>query len=326
MGLRVGLIGCGNISDIYLTNARLFRDIRITACADLDPLAAARQAERYGIAARTVKDLLADGDVDIVLNLTIPEAHAEVSLAAIDAGKHVYSEKSLATTVFEGANIVSAAQARGLRVGAAPDTVLGPSIQEARRLSDGGEIGKPLMGLAAVLSHGMEHWHPNPAFFYRPGAGPVFDMGPYYLTALVTLLGPVAFVQAAGQIGFAERIVTTPGSTLLGQWIKVETLTSVQALLEFHYGAQVTFLASWDVWKHGVQPIELHGEKASLRVPDPNWFGGDVEMAKERAEWTTIPTSDRAFGKPNWPSGQRQDSTRELSRPRSGGHGPRHYG
>src|SRR5208282_4869785 len=170
MGLRVGLIGCGNISDIYLTNARLFRDIRITACADLDPLAAARQAERYGIAARTVKDLLADGDVDIVLNLTIPEAHVEASLAAIDAGKHVYTEKPLATTVADGAKIISAAKAKGLHIGAAPDTVLGASLQEARRLSDAGEIGKPLTGLAAVLTHGMEHWHPNPAFFFRAGA------------------------------------------------------------------------------------------------------------------------------------------------------------
>lgn len=302
MALRVGLIGCGNISDIYLINARLFRDFRVTACADLDPLAATRQAGRYGIGARTVKELLADDSIDIVLNLTIPEAHAEVSLAAIDAGKHVYSEKPLATTVADGAKIVSAAKSRGLRIGAAPDTVLGASIQEARRLMDADEIGKPLAGLAAVLSHGIEHWHPNPAFFFRAGAGPVFDMGPYYLTALVTLLGPVAFAQASGQIGFAERLVTTPGSTLLGQRIKVETLTSVQALLEFHSGAQVTFLASWDVWKHGVQPVELHGQTASLRLPDPNWFGGNLQIARERAEWSSIPTSDRAFGRPNWPS------------------------
>src|SRR5208282_2408597 len=143
---------------------------------------------------------------------------------------------------------------------------------------------------------------PIQRFSFAPAPGPVFDMGPYYPTALVSLLGPVAFVQASGQIGFAERLVTTPGSTLLGQRIKVETLTTVQALLEFQSGAQVTFLASWDVWRHGVQPIELHGEKASLGVPDPNWFGGDVQIARERADWISIATGDRVFGKPNWPS------------------------
>jgi predicted dehydrogenase len=153
MGLRVGLIGCGNISDIYLINASLFRDIRITTCADLDSLAAARQAERYGMASRSVKELLADEEVDIVLNLTIPEAHAEVSLAAIDAGKHVYTEKPLATTVADGVKIISAGKAKGLSIGAAPDTVLGASIQEARRLIDASEIGKPLAGLGPVEIH-----------------------------------------------------------------------------------------------------------------------------------------------------------------------------
>ena len=301
MTLRVGLIGCGNISDIYLTNAARFRDFAVTACADLDAQAAARQAERYGIAARSVKDLLASDDVDIVLNLTIPQAHAEVSLAALEAGKHVYTEKPLATTVADGARIIETARARGLAVGGAPDTVLGAGVQRARAMIDAGEIGKPLSGLAAVLSHGMEHWHPNPGFFFRPGGGPVFDMGPYYLSTLIMLLGPVATVQAMGQIGFAERIVTTPDSARLGQTIRVETLTSVQALLGFASGAQVTFLASWDVWRHGVLPIELHGETASLRVPDPNWFGGDLSIAEGRADWRPISTGDATFGKLNWP-------------------------
>ena len=235
-----------------------------------------------------MKDLLKSDDVDIVLNLTIPEAHAEVSLQALEAGKHVYSEKPLATTVADGVAIVAAAKARGLRVGAAPDTVLGAGVQEARALIDAGAIGKPLTGLAAVMSHGMEHWHPNPGFFFRPGAGPVFDMGPYYLSALVTLLGPVASVQATGQIGFEERIVTTPSSPVRGQSIKVETLTNVHALLDFASGAHVTFLASWDVWKHGMPPIELHGQKASLRLPDPNWFGGDLLIAGQDEDWRTI--------------------------------------
>jgi predicted dehydrogenase len=301
MSLRVGLIGCGNISDIYLANAQRFREIHFTACADIDPEASARQAGRYAIAARSVKALLASEDVDVVLNLTIPEAHAEVSLAAIEAGKHVYSEKPLATHVRDGETIVAAAKAKNLRVGAAPDTVLGAGVQEARRIVDAGEIGRPLTGLAAVLSHGMEHWHPNPAFFFRLGAGPVFDMGPYYICALVTLLGPVASVQAMGQIGFVERTVTTAGSAMTGRTIKVETFTSVQALLEFSSGAQVTFLSSWDVWKHGVLPIELHGETGSLRIPDPNWFGGDLHLAKMRDGWRRIATNSRVFGAPNWP-------------------------
>jgi len=166
--------------------------------------------------------------------------------------------------------------------------VLSAGVQEARALIDTGAIGKPLTGLAAVMSHGMEHWHPNPSFFFRRGAGPVFDMGPYYLSTLVTLLGPVASVQATGQIGFEERIVTTAGSPAQGQSIKVETLTTVHALLDFASGAHVMFLASWDVWKHGVPPIELHGQKASLRLPDPNWFGGDLLIAGKDEDWRTI--------------------------------------
>ena len=300
--VRVGLIGCGNISDIYLTNEARFRDFRFTACADLDPAAAKRQAERYGLAARSVPDLLASEDVDVVLNLTIPAAHADVSLAAIAAGKHVYSEKPLATNVEDGTRIVVAARAGGLRVGAAPDTVLGAGVQEARGLIDSGVLGRPLTGVASVMSHGMEHWHPNPGFFFKAGAGPVFDMGPYYLTTLVTLLGPVASVQATGQIGFAERVITTPGSAQQGQAIKVETLTSVQALLSFASGAQVTFLASWDVWKHSLPPLELHGEKASLRVPDPNWFGGELLLAGPNEDWRAISTLDKTLGALNWPT------------------------
>jgi predicted dehydrogenase len=300
--MRIGLVGCGNISDIYLKNAPRFRDMVFTAASDINLQAANKQADRYAIDARSVKDLLTSDDVDIVLNLTIPEAHAEVSLQALDAGKHVYSEKPLATTVADGVAVVAAAKARGLSIGAAPDTVLGAGVQEARALIDGGAIGKPLSGLAAVMSHGMEHWHPNPGFFFRAGAGPVFDMGPYYLSALVTLLGPVASVQAAGKIGFEERIVTTPESPVRGQSIRVETLTDVHALLVFASGAHVTFMASWDVWKHGLPPIELHGELASLRLPDPNWFGGDLLIAGKDQDWRTIRTDDKTFGLKNWPA------------------------
>jgi len=301
MTKTVGIIGCGNISDIYLINAPKFRDIAVTACADLNSEAAQRQATKYGVAALSVDELLKSEDVGIVLNLTIPDAHADVSLRAIDAGKHVYSEKPLATTLPDGQKILAAANAKGLRVGCAPDTVLGAGYQEARTLIDAGAIGKPLTGLAAFLSHGMEHWHPNPTFFFKPGAGPVFDMGPYYLSGLVTLLGPVAEVQAVGQIGFAERLVTTPGSPILGQSVKVETLTSVQALLSFASGAHVTFLASWDVWRHGLSPIELHGETGSMRLPDPNFFAGDISIAEGHADWRKHGVEARTFGVANWP-------------------------
>ena len=301
MPMRVGLIGCGNISDIYLINAPLFRDITFTACADINEAAAKRQAERYGLKARSVRDVLTADDVDIVLNLTIPEAHAQIAEAALESGKHVYSEKPLATQLAEGIKLVETARARGLRVGCAPDTVLGASIQQARRTIDSNVIGRPLLGVAAIMGHGMEHWHPNPTFFFRPGGGPVFDMGPYYLTTLVTLLGPVASIAALGQIGFKERIVTTPGSPILGQAIKVETLTSAQALLQFASGAQVTFLASWDVWNNSVLPIELYGETGSMRVPDPNWFGGDIGTASGRGEWGATATHQQSFGRPNWP-------------------------
>lgn len=302
MALRVGLIGCGNISDIYLTNAALFRDFDFIACADIKPEPAKAKAEKYGLVQRSVEDLLASSDVDIVLNLTIPEVHASVSRAAIDAGKHVYSEKPLATRLDDGIALAAAAKAKNLRIGCAPDTVLGGGVQEARRRLDAGEIGKVILGTATVLGHGMEAWHPNPEFFFKPGAGPVFDMGPYYLSTLVTLLGPARSVVAMSQSGFAERIVTAEKSPFKGQHIKVETPTSVQAVIEFVSGAQITFLASWDVWAHGQLPLELHGTEASLRIPDPNWFGGEVAVGAPGKPWTGHASDGWRFGVMNFPA------------------------
>jgi predicted dehydrogenase len=302
MTQRVGLVGCGNISDIYLTNAGRFPDFEFVACADLRPEAAAAQAAKYGIAARSVDDLIASDDIDIILNLTVPAAHAEVALAAIAAGKHVYTEKPLATSVADGKAILTAADAKGLRVGAAPDTILGAGVQTAVRLIGEGALGKPVMGVSAVLSHGMEMWHPNPDFFFKPGAGPVLDMGPYYVTTLVALLGPIRSVIAMGQIGNATRTITTPTSPFVGQAIQVETLTSVQAQLEFVSGAQVSFLASWDVWNSAMPAIELHGTEASMRLPDPNWFGGDVLLSRQGVEWETISTDTLVAGERNYPT------------------------
>lgn len=297
---KVGLIGCGNISDIYLTNARRFRDFDIVACADLRAEAAEAKAAAYGIAPLKPQDLLAEAGVDIVLNLTIPEAHAEIGVAALEAGKHVYTEKPLATRLTDGQRLIELAASRQLRVGAAPDTVLGAATQTARRLIDGGEIGAPIMGAAAVLSHGMESWHPNPGFFFKPGGGPVLDMGPYYIASLVQLLGPVASVVAQGRIGNAIRTITAEGSPYRGESITVETLTSVQALLGFAGGAQVTLLASWDVWANSMPHIEIHGTEGSLSLPDPNWFGGDVRLSRQGSDWAAIPSESGVFGQRNY--------------------------
>ena len=225
-----------------------------------------------------------------------------MSLAALEAGKHVYSEKPLATTLADGLKIIEMARAKRLRVGAAPDTISGAACQAARGAIDAGRIGRPLTAFASVLSHGMERWHPNPAFFFRKGAGPVFDMGPYYISTLATLLGPVSAVQAIGQIGFAERTITATDSKFRGETIRVETFTSVQALLEFASGVQATFLASWDVWNSRQPPIEIHGEKGSLSVPDPNWFSGRVELAEGEADVGELSLADAPLARKNYPA------------------------
>jgi predicted dehydrogenase len=297
---KVGLIGCGNISDIYLTNAPRFRHFEIVACADLRSDAAEAKARAYGIAPLKPDALLADPGIDIVLNLTVPAAHAEIGLAALDAGKHVYTEKPLTTRLADGRRLIELAANRQLRVGSAPDTVLGAATQAARRLIDSGEIGQPILGVAAVLSHGMESWHPNPGFFFKAGGGPVLDMGPYYIASLVQLLGPVSSVVAEGRIGNATRTITAEGSPFRGQTITVETLTSVQAILGFSSGAQVTLLASWDVWANTMPHIEIHGTEGSLSLPDPNWFGGDVKLSRRGAEWTAVSSESATFGIRNY--------------------------
>ena len=297
---RVGIIGCGNISDIYIENARRFTGIEVVACASLHGESARQKGVRYGLRAMSVADLIAASDIDIALNLTLPAAHCSVSLAALAAGKHVYSEKPLGITVAEGRDILAAAGQAGVRVGCAPDTVLGPGVQLSRQLIEEGETGEIVGGLAAVFSRGMEDWHPNPGFYYRPGGGPVLDMGPYYIAALAMLLGPIRSVRATGRVGARERTVTAAGA-MKGSTIAVEVFTTVNALLSFRSGAEIAFLASWDVPNHGVRPIELYGTKASLRVPDPDFFGGNVEVSTG-GPWKSFDTSGMAFGALNDPS------------------------
>ncbi len=299
--LGVGIIGCGNISSIYMRNMGKFAGLRLAACADMRAEAAQAQGEQYGVKAMSIDDLLAAKDVDIVVNLTTPNAHFPVSMAALKAGKHVFGEKPITVEARHAAKLVKEAQARGLTIGCAPDTFLGAGGRLAREIIDSGRIGKVLSGTCFLMSHGMEHWHPDPTFFFKPGGGPILDMAPYYLAALINLLGPVRSVQAHASAGFKERIVTAKGP-MEGKAIKVETPTSVQSILQFAGGASIVFVMSWDVWKHGHPPIELYGTEGSLRVPDPNFFGGAVEYAEKGGDWVSIDSADRTFGKPNWRS------------------------
>jgi len=300
--MNVGLIGCGDISDIYLNNAKLFRDIKFVAVSSRTIESAKLQGAKYGLPVLSVAELIARRDIDIILNLTTPNSHAAICLAAIQAGKHVYTEKPLATNLADGKRIVAAARAQGLRVGCAPDTVLGSGIQTARAAIDQGRIGRPLIGVASVLSHGMENRHPNPGFFFQAGGGPVFDLGPYYISALVTLLGPITKVSAIGQKGFAQRTITATSSPQCGQVIPVYVLTSVQAHLSFASGAQVSFVASWDVWRTTLPPIELHGTEGSMRVSDPDTFGGTISIAFGQSQWVETDTFNKVFGRENWPA------------------------
>ena len=234
----------------------------------------------------------------MVINLTIPDAHYAVSARALEAGKHVYSEKPFVLTVEEGLRLKELADARNLRVGSAPDTFLGGAHQLARKLIDDGAAGIITAGTAHVMSHGMEHWHPNPGFFFLPGAGPVLDVGPYYIANLINLLGPVARVAALTNSATPTRTVTADGP-LKGREIPVKTPTTVHALLEFVSGAAVTLGASWDVWAHRHRPMELYGTEGALYVPDPNWFGGTVELAGRDGKASEVPMWDHPFAVPN---------------------------
>ena len=291
--LKVGIIGTGNIAPAYIRGCAPFDVIALTACADILTDRAEAFGAEHGLAAHSVDELLARDDIDIVINLTIPNAHAEVSLQILDAGKHAYCEKPLSVSRADGARVVSAAKAAGLRVGCAPDTFLGGGGQTARKVIDDGLIGKPVAATAFWLSRGHERWHPNAGFYYLKGGGPHFDMGPYYLTALVNLMGPVARVSSSAQRTFSERIATS--DALMGQRLPVEVNTHVAGTLEFESGAIASVILSFDVWGNHLPEIEIHGESGSLSVPDPNRFDGDVRLLKGgTSDWTDIPLTHTA--------------------------------
>jgi predicted dehydrogenase len=289
-GLRVGVVGCGTISKIYLDNCRRFDALQAVACADIDLERAQAKAAEYGIEALPVAALLADPAIELVLNLTIPQAHGEIGLAALEAGKSVYNEKPLALGREEGRRMLDLARERELLVGCAPDTFLGGGLQTCRQLIDEGAIGTPVAATAFMLGHGPEGWHPNPDFFYQPGAGPLFDMGPYYLTALISLLGPVRRVTGSARISFPER--TIGSEPLRGQKIAVNTPTHVAGVLDFVSGPVATLVTSFDVWAADVPRIEIYGSEGTLGVPDPNTFRGPVRLRRAgEKEWSEVPLS-----------------------------------
>ena len=285
--MKVGIVGCGNISGNYLYWSKKLDVIEVVACADIVPERATAKAAEAGIRACSVDELLKDPEVQIVLNLTIPRAHAEVNLAAIKAGKHAYCEKPFAVSREEGRKVLAAAKRKGVLVGGAPDTFLGGGIQTCRKLIDDGAIGEPVGATAFMACRGHESWHPDPEFYYDIGGGPMFDMGPYYLTALVNLLGPVKRVCGSARITFPERLITSEPKK--GKKIKVATPTHIAGTMDFASGAIGTVVMSFDVVAHCLPIIEIYGSEGTLLVPDPNGFGGPVRIRKMGdADWQEV--------------------------------------
>ena len=287
--VRIGLIGCGTIAPAYLRASAAFGAFEVVACADIVPAAAAAIGREYGIEPLPVDDLLDRDDIEAILNLTVPAAHAQVNRSALSAGKHVYCEKPFALDFADGVGVLELAERAGLRVGCAPDTFLGGGHQTVRSLVDAGAIGRPLSATACMMIHGHESWHPNPEFYYRPGGGPLFDMGPYYLTALVHALGPIARVAAMTGRGLDER--TVGSGPRAGRKIAVDVDTHAAGVLEFASGALATVVMSFDVWRHANRWIEIHGVDGSLSSPDPNRFGGTVRVSECGGEWRDAPLS-----------------------------------
>jgi len=285
--MKLGIIGCGNISDVYCENAQKMEALDLVACADLIPERAQARATEFDIpAAYTPEELLADPEIELVLNLTTPKAHAEVALTAIDAGKHIYNEKPLAIDREKGRQILEAAEAKGVRVGCAPDTFLGAGLQTCRKLIDDGWIGKPIGASAFFTCHGHEHWHPDPEFLYEAGGGPMLDMGPYYVTALATLMGPVRRVTGSTSAAFSQRTITSEKKR--GKTIDVQVATHAVGILDFVAGGAAVLAMSFDIWAAELPRIEIYGERGTLSVPDPNTFDGPARVWLN-GDWKEVP-------------------------------------
>ena len=284
--MKIGFVGCGSISGIYLENiTNLFREIEVIGVCDLIPEKAQAAVEKYNIPKlyKDMHELFADPEVDIVLNITRPYQHFDVTMAALRAGKHVYSEKPLATTLEEGKQILALAREKGLKVGGAPDTFMGAAQQTCRKLIEDGYIGTPIGATAYMMGHGPESWHPDPEFFYKHGGGPLFDMGPYYITSMINLLGCVSDVYAMTKRGFEQRTATCKQH--YGEKIDVEVDTYINGTLRFESGVIATLFTTFDVYA-GRCGIEIYGTQGTLFVPDPNIFGGEIRLYRPEQEKT----------------------------------------
>lgn len=297
--MKAGIIGCGNISAIYLENLKNNPVIEVVAVADLIRERAQERADEFNIAnVYNVDELLQNNEIELVLNLTVPGSHAMTDLAALEAGKHVYAEKPLAISLEDGRKVVELAEEKGLYVGSAPDTFLGSGIQTARKAIEDGLIGKPIAATSFFMGGGPEAWHPNPEFFYVAGGGPMFDMGPYYLTALITLLGPIRRISASAGIQIADRKIGSGPKE--GTALQVETPTHLAGTIDFAEGAIATMITSFDIRGASDLPrIEIYGTEGTLSVPDPNYFNGEVKVRRYGQDtWETI--------KPVFESGQNE--------------------
>lgn len=280
---RIGIIGCGVISNAYLNNiSKYFHKLKVVACADLFPEKAKDTAARYQIPeVCSAEEILAAKDIDIILNLTIPASHYEVNKRALSAGKHVYCEKPLALKTEEVEELQALAAEKGLLIGCAPDTFLGSALQTCRKLIDDGWIGKPVAATANMISHGTETWHPSPDFYYKKGAGPMMDMGPYYITALVSLLGPVVSTGCFTSKAFEERMIYSKPRQ--GEKIKVEVPTQYSGIMRFEQGTVANINMSFDIWLSNLPKLEIYGTEGTLVVPDPNHFSGDVKVIRSES-------------------------------------------
>lgn len=299
--VAVGIVGCGHVSDQYLRGMALFDVLRLHACADLDEGRASRTAAEHGIPkACSPAELLHDPEIELVVNLTPPLEHAKTSLEAIRLAKHVWSEKPLAASLYDARQVIAAARERDLRLGCAPDTFLGGGLQTAAKLVQEGWIGEPLAAVAFVSEHGYEHFHPNVDFFYGTGGGPALDLGPYYVTALVTMLGPVARVGGFARATFPER--TIPSGPRRGERIRVQVPTHAVGVLEFESGLLANVLMSWDIWSTHLPYLEVYGSAGSVSLPNPDEYDGRPQLRPAGPEelhqppprpgelpWTSIP-------------------------------------
>ncbi|MCL2411023.1 MAG: Gfo/Idh/MocA family oxidoreductase [Treponema sp.] len=288
--LKIGVAGIGNISKIYLDNltGMFGKKVKLAAVTDVALNRAEKASADYNVKEFKSLDDMLNSDIDILLNITPPKYHFEIACAAVKAGKHIFNEKPFCTKREEAEEILKLAKEKDVRVGSAPDTFLGAGIQTCRKLIDDGWIGKPVAATAFIMNHGPEHWHPAPDFFYKDGGGPMFDMGPYYLTALISLLGPVARVCGSAKISTPTRTITNQYQ--FGKTINVDVPTHIAGVLDFKNGAVGTLITSFDVYSHSLPCIEIYGTEGTLKVPDPNTFGGPVYVRRFREEeWYQIP-------------------------------------